>query len=737
MYNASGNKMTLFVGGNTLPGTGSNITAFRAYATMGSGLTVSLTVAGGVISACTPSGGSGYVANGPPPIVIAVTGTAGSTPAVHLTGYAGGTFATCAIDNNGTSGITAATATLNPNEFNIYAMAKTYQVYNASTGTVDGTFWTNPFAGTVNVGDAVEQPHYFLQNARLDNVQEGTLIPNTMNNNLGRGVTLVGTAQGADYAIGFNNNADPRLYYGYIGGTPWMQGYGQIFAPVGVSQYGQFSDGHIMLYPPTPGSTGFSGFGFGVGCGTLGCAAYTSPYKFLAALGNGGTDALNYTPYSRTWALGGAEVDISLTSGCTYKWTSTGTTTSGTCSAGSVNLATVPISGTGQTYNLGTLVFPSSSKQLTLHFVGLESDFPGVSTDGSSSDVVVSISGGNGGTPNLSSVVGKVQGSPGFVSNVIAVETDGGSVSTNLSWTIYAAINGTGNYTVQAYPGTTWTQAGTASTIPSGSSLAWTGYQQVGQNGSTYSQGMNAQKAYGNLNFIALPTVTQPLIANELDGNGTYTTGTPYYFTFALASDPVCSMTGITGTAHETTWTPSGSNPSVILSIGRYQILTGAAAWLIGEGTSSGGETKFACVPFPQGVYQSNAYGSPSGAMPATDTTQGSIKYNGAAPATTVNGQACALGGTCTLPLPLSGTTGSIGGSALTVGGACATGTASVTGAVVGKNAMATRSDGALIGPNYKVDASVTSSGTVTVEECAIVAGTPSAVTFNVNVAQQ
>jgi hypothetical protein len=81
----------------------------------------------------------------------------------------------------------------------------------------------------------------------------------------------------------------------------------------------------------------------------------------------------------------------------------------------------------------------------------------------------------------------------------------------------------------------------------------------------------------------------------------------------------------------------------------------------------------------------------------------------------------------------LSGVTGSIGGGALLLGG-CASGTATIAGATVGQVVLASASDGTVLGGSFQVQASVTSSNTVTVNVCAVLAGTPSAKTYNVRV---
>ncbi len=84
-------------------------------------------------------------------------------------------------------------------------------------------------------------------------------------------------------------------------------------------------------------------------------------------------------------------------------------------------------------------------------------------------------------------------------------------------------------------------------------------------------------------------------------------------------------------------------------------------------------------------------------------------------------------------PPVLSGTTGSVGGSALAAG-ACTSGTATVTGAATSMAAAA--SPNTYPGDGIIWDGQVTSANTVTVKVCAIVALTPAASTYNVRVLQ-
>ncbi len=86
---------------------------------------------------------------------------------------------------------------------------------------------------------------------------------------------------------------------------------------------------------------------------------------------------------------------------------------------------------------------------------------------------------------------------------------------------------------------------------------------------------------------------------------------------------------------------------------------------------------------------------------------------------------------TCITSPTLTGTTGTIGGNALTAG-SCSVGTANVVGAAVGHPVSVSASDGSLPNPLIILSAAVTSANVVTVQLCATAQLTPAANTYNV-----
>ena len=302
---SSGNSATVFGGYNSLPGSGGGYYG-RAYHSMGSGGTATLTVAGGVVTGVTCSGGTGYNSNAVPQVTVSAPGST-TAPTVWVTGVNGGGLGTCGFTPG--AGVSTATGAVVPtNAYDIYPSAKVWSVLNTVSGKVDGTLYTEPFAGTFSGGDALEEPHYFLQKVSGGMMGVGQYIPaQSSNPNFGLSYTLGGAWQNSDFATTFANETDPSVYVGNPNSAVWTPGRGQWIPPGGHVLLGNYSFGLRMDTPPSgPGQYGYLGTGgLKIECGNVACSNWTSGYNVLNVQ-NGSLpsqDVLHYTPSNSTWML--------------------------------------------------------------------------------------------------------------------------------------------------------------------------------------------------------------------------------------------------------------------------------------------------------------------------------------------------------------------------------------------------------------------------------------------------
>ena len=363
----NGNIITLANGYNQLPGNASGYNG-RAYTTMGSGGTVSLTVSGGAVTSCTASGGSGYGGILSPP-QVSIAGTWTTAPIVNA--YGTGVLSSCKVVTAG-AGITGTpVATVVPtNSYATYPAAKVYGVYDASAGAVNGTLYTEPVAGTFAVNDSIEEPHYYLQHTNGMANGVGQYIPaqgDEPHQAISYGMT--GIWQDDDAAAVFANGTSPSVYWGNPSSAPWVVGQGQLIPPQGIELNGPFSTGIFMGTPPSS-SGDYDYFGSAavlVLCGAVPCSQWTQGYNYLYAwnaLGSPGLDFLNYQPPTGIWSLTSGGPGGGNPVPCTYTFSPTGLSYTGTtCSnpfplkgttgsiggsaltAGTCSSATVSVSG--------------------------------------------------------------------------------------------------------------------------------------------------------------------------------------------------------------------------------------------------------------------------------------------------------------------------------------------------------------------------------------------------------
>ncbi|MGA7522415.1 MAG: hypothetical protein WBW84_08025 [Acidobacteriaceae bacterium] len=361
--NSAGNVVNLFYSGPYYD----YVHFTRGYTTMGSGGNGSVTVSGGVVTACTVSGGTGYKVNGPPQLVISgITYTTAPSIYVGYT-YGGAGISDCVVASGG-SGIsgTPVVSVVPSNPYHIYPMAESLQNYNATTGWMDASaLVTMPWTGTVSVGDVVEQDHYF--NYKMHDAMMNAIVNDWQ---YGGGeatqVILNGRMGGAEE---YENPQSPSVYGGTPLGTPYIIGQGQtnFRPPAGFGLQGQFYNGLSMTLPPVEAGNSGAAAVY-VGCSPY-CGSWNAYYNVLDVqnANSGGTaeDGLQYNPATQTWA-----------------WTAGAAGGGGSSPACTVNLAGSSNAGLSVTCNGATSRFDSSGNLSVAGTIHAQGSVTGASING-------------------------------------------------------------------------------------------------------------------------------------------------------------------------------------------------------------------------------------------------------------------------------------------------------------------------------------------------------------------
>ena len=138
---------------------------------------------------------------------------------------------------------------------------------------------------------------------------------------------------------------------------------------------------------------------------------------------------------------------------------------------------------------------------------------------------------------------------------------------------------------------------------------------------------------------------------------------------------------------------------------------------------------------YPAGGVYSNNYYSGAGTLIIASCTSGHMPFysaSGTLLACLSIGNNLSISGSTISAAPLTGTTGTITGTALTA--TCDSGTVTVPGAATGNRVMVSSTTGADVGGAFNLRGSVTSANTVTVYICGT--GTPASLAYNVTVLQ-
>ncbi|HKO13001.1 MAG TPA: hypothetical protein VJV22_13590, partial [Acidobacteriaceae bacterium] len=308
MYSSSGNVAYLQQGYNYLPNP-ATYPVTRAYARMGgSGGTCSVAVSGGAVTSVSVSGGSGYISTQFPPQLVLSGISYTVAPVIYVSGIGGGGVLTSAAISNPGAGITGTPActVVTSNPYDIYPAAKTLSVYNASAGSVDGSFVTEPWPVAPAVNDSLEQPHYFLQHTMGDFHFVGQYIPTIGSGaHTAFGYVLPGLYQGSDQGVSYVATSDASLFQGYPA-TPNIVGRGQLMTSTFGYIDGPWRQGWYMKTPPfAPGQTPDNPGGYGpaallVGCGKVACSSWANAYWLAGAATASGTAGIQITPATNT-----------------------------------------------------------------------------------------------------------------------------------------------------------------------------------------------------------------------------------------------------------------------------------------------------------------------------------------------------------------------------------------------------------------------------------------------------
>lgn len=135
--------------------------------------------------------------------------------------------------------------------YHILPQVRVLDAKSTTSGLVDGTsMTTTPFVGTFNVGDTVEEAHYFA--AKVTGIN---LLINNWQSMPGWGkgfsVTMSGTSATGGLAGLINNVNDPTIYSGLPSSLSMVTtpGYGNLQTPLGILISGPFASGLWKNYP--------------------------------------------------------------------------------------------------------------------------------------------------------------------------------------------------------------------------------------------------------------------------------------------------------------------------------------------------------------------------------------------------------------------------------------------------------------------------------------------------------
>ena len=268
-----------------------------------------------------------------------------------VTTTAANTFTYASTGANSTS--SGGTVTLLTGGYVLYPMAEVLSVYDAATGTVDGTMTLAANTVAWATGDTVEEPHYYQQRTYPDTEYVTQYVPRPQAYT-SAGKTYQGTVGPGLRGWQVTNGAPASQYLG-AGGTHNLPDYAYVVAGAWNRDFDVQAGNQAVIWAH---------------CNLNGCNRWDSTYSLftLDSAAGYGADALTYAPQSSTatWRLGGATYSFSPTS-----------FTAGTINVGTLNATTITGGVSGAAITSGTVSaarLPVFGPSGTSHAAGIVPD---------------------------------------------------------------------------------------------------------------------------------------------------------------------------------------------------------------------------------------------------------------------------------------------------------------------------------------------------------------------------
>lgn len=242
----------------------------------------------------------------------------------------------------------------------LYPMAEVLSVYNPVTQSVDGTMTLAANTVSWSVGDAVEEPHFYLMNVHPDYEDITQVIPRPAAQYLNPGKNFYGEVGPGVNGWTINNNVPASVYYGG-GGTHELPDSAYRVTGAWTSDMDVTAGASSVL---------------DVHCNLHGCGRWDSGYDLFQLDAQNGQDRLNYSPASdtATWYLGNATYTMTP-SGFSANTINVGTLNATTLNAnvpassitsGVLNAARLPVFGpSGTTHAVGAVPDPGATAGAT------------------------------------------------------------------------------------------------------------------------------------------------------------------------------------------------------------------------------------------------------------------------------------------------------------------------------------------------------------------------------------